>query len=292
VSVADSDLPRSRELLHALGARIHELGGRYLAAEDVGATQADMDGIAEVTPWVTGVDPATGGSGDPSPITALGVVHGMRAAAERVWGDASLAGRRVVVQGVGHVGSRLVALLVADGAEVAVADVSPERADRMRQEHGVAVVSERHEVEEEICDILAPCALGGLLTVESASALRCRVVCGAANNQLADETADDALAARGIVYAPDFVVNAGGIINIAQEWAPGGYSLAGALEAVAKVAETTTLVLDEAARRGRPPGRTAERLARERVRREGRGRFEPGDPAAWTNGAPLTSLRA
>jgi leucine dehydrogenase len=287
--VDDPPPPRDRPFLHALGRAIHQLGGRYLAAEDVGASQADMDGIAEVTPWVTGVDPARGGSGDPSPVTAQGVLHGMRAACRHAFGDASLAGRRVVVQGTGHVGSHLVQLLVAEGADVAVADIDDDRVATLVSELGVRAVPAEIAAFEE-CDVLAPCALGGVLSRESVARLRCRVVCGGANNQLAERAADDALVERGIVYAPDFVVNAGGIINIAEEFT--GYDRERALAATARIEGTTDRVLDEAARTGVPPGRCAEAIGRRRVREEGGGRrWTPGDPAAWTNGAPLTTLR-
>lgn len=287
--VDDPPAPRGPEFLRRLGRAIHQLGGRYIAAEDVGATQADMDGIAEVTPWVTGVDPAKGGSGDPSPVTAVGVLHGMRAACAEVFGDAALGGRRVVVVGCGKVGSHLTRLLVDDGAEVTVTDIARARAERLADTLGVRVVDPDTALFEP-CDVLAPCALGGFLTIETVPLLRCAVVCGAANNQLGDDDADRLLVERGITYAPDFVVNAGGIINIAQEFT--GYSREKALAAAAGIETTTRRVLEESKRRGEPPGGTAEALARERVRREGAGRrWMPGDPAAWTNGAPLTTLR-
>jgi glutamate dehydrogenase/leucine dehydrogenase len=262
VLLDDPRAPRSEAFLRALGRAIDRLGGRYYAAEDVNATQADMDGIALETPYVTGVDPARGGSGDPSPITAVGVVHGMHAVCERVFGDRSLRGRRVMVQGAGHVGAYLVGLLVEAGASVAVADVDRSRAAAL----GVECV-DAAGVLEEPCDVLAPCALGGVLTVESVARLACAAVCGAANNQLLDAAAGDALAARGIVYAPDFVVNAGGIINIAQERAPGGYDRDRALAETAKIEHTTARVLAAAAEQGTTPERAAESLARARLHR-------------------------
>jgi glutamate dehydrogenase/leucine dehydrogenase len=213
----------------------------------------------------------------------------MRAACRHAFGDASLAGRRVVVQGTGHVGSHLVQLLVAEGADVAVADIDDDRVATLVSELGVRAVPAEIAAFEE-CDVLAPCALGGVLSRESVARLRCRVVCGGANNQLAERAADDALVERGIVYAPDFVVNAGGIINIAEEFT--GYDRERALAATARIEGTTDRVLDEAARTGVPPGRCAEAIGRRRVREEGGGRrWTPGDPAAWTNGAPLTTLR-
>jgi leucine dehydrogenase len=142
------------------------------------------------------------------------------------------------------------------------------------------------------CDILAPCALGSVLTVDSVGMLRCAAVCGAANNQLLDDEADDALAARGIVYAPDFVVNAGGIINIAHEWAPGGYDRDAALAEARGIEATTHRVLAYAREQTMAPGRAARELGERRIAEEGRGRrWNPGDPAAWTAGQPLTTLR-
>jgi leucine dehydrogenase len=287
----DPRAARSEAFLRALGRAINELGGRYLAAEDVNATQADMDGIALETPWVTGVDRARGGSGDPSPVTAVGVLHAMHAVCAHAFGDPSLDGRRVVVQGAGHVGAHLVELLCAAGASVAVADVDTARVRALTEQFGVEAVSVDAAIEER-CDLLAPCALGAVLTVSSVSRLQCRAVCGAANNQLLDDAASDALHARGIVYAPDFVVNAGGIINIAQEWASGGYARGRALKAATEIGATTARVLDDARRRDVPPARAAEELGRARIAEEGASRpWMPGDPAAWTNGRPLTSLR-
>ena len=285
----DPHAPRPEPFLRSLGRAIHQLGGRYLAAEDVGATQADMDGLALETPWVTGVDPASGGSGDPSPVTALGVLHGMHAACAEAFGDRTLAGRRVVVQGAGHVGEHLVNLLTGAGASVAVADIDGEKAARLGATHAVDVV-EPAAVLEEPCDVLSPCALGGTLTPDRVDRLRCSVVCGAANNQLAVPEVDDALAARGIVYAPDFVVNAGGIINIAEEFT--GYSPERAGARAAAIEATTAGIFDRARAWHLAPGRAAARVARERIAREGAGRrWMPGDPAAWTEGAPLTRLR-
>ena len=251
---------RSEAFLRAVGRAVDRLGGRYYAAEDVGASQRDMDGIAQVTPYVTGADPARGGSGDPSPMTAFGVVCGMRAACDAAFGSAALRGRKIVVQGAGHVGAALARLLTDDGAVALVSDIDRERAERV----GVRVLAPEAVFDEE-CDVLAPCALGGVLTVERAQRLLPRVVCGAANNQLADDAAGDALAQRGVIDAPDFVVNAGGIINIAQERHRDGYSLERARAQTAQIEQTTAVVLAEAARTGIAPHRVALAMARERI---------------------------
>ncbi|HKH26419.1 MAG TPA: Glu/Leu/Phe/Val dehydrogenase dimerization domain-containing protein [Acidimicrobiia bacterium] len=284
----DPDEPRSEPLLQGMGRAIDELGGRYIAAEDVGATPRDMQVIASETPWVTGID-APGGSGDPSPMTAYGVLCSMQSVAEELDGDQSLAGKRVVVDGVGHVGSRLARLVVEAGARVAVADVNQERVDALVRELGAEPLAVDRALEEP-CDILAPCALGGALNEKTIPQLQCRAVCGAANNQLADADDDDALAARGILYAPDFVVNAGGIINLAEEFV--GYDRDNARKRTAQIAATVSRVFAVARAEGIPPGRAAEAMARRRITEEGSGgRWQPGDPAAWTHGAPLRTLR-
>lgn len=289
VLVDDPDAPHAEALLRALGRSIDDLGGRYLAAEDVGATPGDMDTIATQTRWVTGVAPSAGGSGDPSPLTAVGVVAAMRAVGELLDGEASVAGRRVAVQGAGHVGAHLVAMLTAASASVVVADVNAERAASVAAANGAEAIAAGAVLAQE-CDILAPCALGGALSRESVPRLRCRAVCGAANNQLADESAGALLADRGILYAPDFVANAGGIINIAEEFV--GYDPDRALGNVARIEDTVRSVLERARDHAVTPEEAAVAIADERVAREGAGRrWRPGDPTAWTDGAPLERLR-
>jgi leucine dehydrogenase len=265
----DVQKARSPEFLRSLGRCIDALGGRYLAAEDVGATQRDMDGIACETAWVTGVDPARGGSGDPSPVTAYGVLHGMRAAC-----NSSLAGRSVVIQGAGHVGAHLARLLVDDGAHVQISDINRAAADAV----GVEVIDPAATLTAQ-CDVFAPCALGGVFTRESVATLRCSVVCGAANNQLLDQAAAEALADRNIVYAPDYVVNAGGIINIAHEWHPDGYSLDRALAQTASIQETTKRVFELAQRESITTAAAADELARRRIAAEGGAPYRPGEPS-------------
>ncbi|MET0627810.1 MAG: Glu/Leu/Phe/Val dehydrogenase dimerization domain-containing protein [Acidimicrobiia bacterium] len=284
----DPDRPRSIELLHALGRAIDELGGRYLAAEDVGATPADMNGLAEVTPWVTGVDEAVGGSGDPSPVTAWGVLHAMHAVCAHLDGNRELGGRRVVLQGAGHVGAHLAQLLVDAGADVVVSDLFPARADALAAELGVTSIP-ADEALAMPCDILSPNALGGVLDPETIPTLRCRAIVGAANNQLGGVGADRLIAERGVLFAPDFVVSGGGIINLAEEFT--GYDRARALHRAAGIEATTETVLADAAARGVTPQTAALELARARVKAAGDHRWKPGDPAAWTNGAPLTTLR-
>jgi leucine dehydrogenase len=285
----EPDRPRPPELLHALGRAIDGLGGRYLAAEDVGATTTDMDTLAEVTPWVTGVSESLGGSGDPSPVTAFGVLCAMRAVLHAQFGKSHVRGRRVMVQGAGHVGAHLARLLADEGAEVLVADRDPARAARVAADTGATVIDAEHALTTW-CDVLAPCALGGVLTEAVAPMLRCRVIVGAANNQLADRAADVAIARRGILVVPDFVASAGGIVNIAQEFT--GYDRDRAYAETARIEDTTARVLEWARHDGVTPNQAALAMARRRIEEEGEGRrWRPGDPAAWTAGRPLTRLR-
>jgi leucine dehydrogenase len=245
--------------------------------------------LALETPWVTGVAPAAGGSGDPSPVTAVGVMAAMRSVARMLDGTPEIAGYTVAVQGAGHVGAHLIGDLVAAGAKVLVADVNDVRARTVAAAHGARAVAASEILVEE-CDVLAPCALGGVLDATTVPQLRCRAVCGAANNQLADDSIDDLLYERGVLYAPDFVANAGGIINIAEEFT--GYSRERALARTAGIEDTMTKVLERSRAEARAPGRVAQDAARERIQREGSvRRWRPGDPTAWTGGRPLTRLR-
>jgi valine dehydrogenase (NAD+) len=214
----------------------------------------------------------------------------MRAAAQKRWGDPSLRDRHVVVQGAGKVGSALSSLLVKEGATVAVADVDEARVRELVRKVGVDSLPVADAVSEP-CDVLAPCALGSVVTPETIDTLHCDVICGGANNQLASDEMDDALVARDILYTPDFVANAGGILNIAEEF--GGYSSERALASTARIEATVARVFAAAAEWGVAPGRAAQRMARERIAAGARpgGRWEPGDPAAWTDGQPLTRLR-
>jgi leucine dehydrogenase len=262
VILGDPAKVKTEALVRAFARYVGALGGRYCTAEDVGTNQADMDLMRRETPYVTGVSPSLGGSGDPSPVTARGLLHAMRAVAEFLDGDTGLAGRRVVVLGVGKVGGSLVRHLVEEGARVTVADVDRAAVQRLVAELGVAAVAVdlAHTVE---CDIFSPCAMGASLNEHTIPALRCRAVAGAANNQLATEEDVGRLAERGIVYAPDFICNAGGVINIAEELT--GYDRARALRNVERIQETTATVLRSAAAEGISTEAAAERVAERRI---------------------------
>ena len=204
---------KRRELLLQDGELVESLGGTYRTSSDVNTGEADMDVIAERTRHVFGCSVARGGAGSPAPPTARGVYHGIRASVAHTPGSDGLAGVRVLIQGAGNVGSRLAELVAADGAEVVVADVDEGRARAVAERAGGKVIAAA-DVYDTACDVYAPCALGGTLNAEIAPRLRCRVVAGSANNQLAHPDAADVLLERGILYAPDYVINAGGAIGI------------------------------------------------------------------------------
>ncbi len=274
VLLGDPRTDRTPELLEAYGRAVHRLGGAYLTAEDVGTTQADMDIVRRVTPYVTG---ASGGSGDPSPATALGVFHAVRATLAFLGQDVErLGGRHVVVVGVGKVGGALVCHLVEAGAQVTVSDIDPVRVTDLAVRFGVGIVGPdlAHRVP---CDVLSPCALGAGLHAGTIPELACRAVVGAANNQLAEPEDAHRLAAAGVVYAPDFVVNAGGVINIAEELRPGGYDPARARVAVGRIAGNLTRVLEVARDEAITTEAAAERVAERRIeaaRQQPRGRLQ------------------
>ena len=253
----------SEALLRAFGRLVDRLAGRYITAEDVGTSEADMDLIREETRWVAGLSPAQGGVGDPSPATALGVFVAMEAVARHRWGSPSLAGRPVAISGVGKVGGALAARLADAGARLTVADVDADAAARVAAATGATVVVPDRIGEVE-CDIFAPCALGGVLNGETIPRLRCGAVVGAANNQLADPSAAALLARAGIVYAPDYVVNAGGVIHIAAELDGRAATVDGRVRAIA---DTVGAILVRAQTEGITTAEAAARLARARLTR-------------------------
>src|SRR5580658_3600813 len=218
VIIGDPGKIKSEALLRAYGRFVQSLGGRYITACDVGTYSQDMDLVARESRYVTGRTEAHGGAGDSSVLTALGVFQGMRAAAEHAWGTPGLGGRMVAVEGVGKVGSQLVGHLVADGASVLVYDVNAEAVRRVIARYpDVTAVASRGELIASPNDVHSPCALGGALDEAVVTALRARIVCGGANNQLAYPSVEKLLTEQGVLYAPDYVVNAGGVIQVADE---------------------------------------------------------------------------
>jgi valine dehydrogenase (NAD+) len=268
VIIGDPQRDKSEALLRAYGRFVASLGGRYITACDVGTYVADMDIIARECRWVTGRSPAEGGAGDSSVLTSFGVFQGMRACAERVWGRPALTGRRVGIAGVGKVGSKLAALLLDDGAEVVVTDVSQQAIERLQTAHPeIAVVADATALTAAGIDVYAPCALGGVLDDETVEALAtggtCRAVCGGANNQLAHPGVEKMLEDRDILYAPDYVVNSGGVIQVADELH--GFSFERARAKAERIFETTRRIFALAADEGVPPAVAADRLAERRI---------------------------
>ncbi len=273
VIIGDPSTLKSEALLRAYGRFVQSLSGRYLTACDVGTYSEDMDQVARECSYVTGRTVAHGGAGDSSVLTAYGVFRGMLAAAETAWGTPAdggvLEGRTVGVAGVGKVGRHLVGHLLEAGAQVVVTDVWQPAVDRVRDEHpSVRAVESTNALVASALDVYAPCALGHALTDEVVEVLSARVVCGAANNQLAHPGIEKALADRGIVYAPDYCVNAGGLIQVADELQ--GFSFDRAQQRATTIYDTTRAVLELAASDGVSPALAADRLAEQRMREVGR----------------------
>jgi leucine dehydrogenase len=260
-------------LFEAFGRAVDSLGGRYVTAEDVGTTVADMRAVARATRYVGGLAAAHGrAGGDPSPKTALGVFLALRAAWQHATGSDDLTGVRVAVQGVGGVGGHLLTHLHAAGARLFVADVNPAKiADAVEAFGAIAVPAEM--ILSVDVDILAPCALGGVLDATTIPRLTARVVAGGANNQLATREDGERLAARGIVYAPDYVVNAGGIISVAGEYLA-TWSEADVQRRIERIPDTLRRVLEEAQRTGAATSDVADRLAREHIAAAARGAWK------------------
>ncbi|WP_329337394.1 NAD(P)-binding domain-containing protein [Streptomyces sp. NBC_00663] len=266
VIIGDPDTVKSEELLLAYGRFVASLGGRYVTACDVGTYVADMDVVARECRWTTGRSPENGGAGDSSVLTAFGVYQGMRASAEHLWGDPSLAGRKVGIAGVGKVGRHLVTHLREEGAEVVITDVREEAVGRILAAHpqGVTAVADTATlIRAEGLDIYAPCALGGALNDDTVPALTAKIVCGAANNQLEHPGVEKDLADRGILYAPDYVVNAGGVIQVADELH--GFDFDRCKAKAARIYDTTLAIFARAKTDGIPPAAAADRIAEQRM---------------------------
>lgn len=218
VIMGDSKTMKSPELFRAFGRFVQSLGGRYITAEDVGTSVQDMETVHQTTDFVTGISQSLGGSGDPSPVTALGVFEGIKAAFKWQRDSESLEGIRVAVQGVGHVGYHLVQHLVKAGAKVTITDIDQESVKRVLNEFPTAEYVEPQAIYDVECDVFAPCALGGVINDQTLPRLRCGMVAGSANNVLGEEEKHiELLGEREILYIPDYVINAGGIINVANE---------------------------------------------------------------------------
>ena len=269
VIIGDPATVKSEALLRAYGRFVQSLNGRYYTACDVGTYSEDMDHVARECDFVTGRTVAHGGAGDSSVLTAYGVFQGMRAAAEVVWGEPTLGGRTVGVAGVGKVGHHLVRHLIEDGASVVVTDPHPPSVERVLAEFPqVTVVADTDALVASALDVYAPCALGGALTDPVVETLSAQIVCGAANNQLAHPGVEKVLEERGILYAPDYCVNSGGLIQVADELE--GFSFERAQLRAGGIFETTRSVFERARTEQVPPAVAADRLAEQRMRDVGR----------------------
>jgi valine dehydrogenase (NAD+) len=265
----DPEKDKSESLLRAYGRFVQSLGGRYYTACDVGTYVADMDVVARETSFVTGRSVEHGGAGDSSVLTAWGVFQGMRAAAEHIWGSPTLAGRRVGVAGLGKVGKHLTAHLLEDGASVVATDVNQRAVEWVRATYPqVDLVADTAAMVTADIDVYAPCALGGALDDDTVTALRAKIVTGAANNQLAHPGIEKQLADRGILYTPDYVVNAGGVIQVADEIE--GFNFERAKLRATRIYDTTREILQLAEAEGVPPAVAADRLAERRMAEIGR----------------------
>ena len=224
----------SPALFRAMGRFVEALGGKYITAEDMNIGIPELDFVHEETKHVVGLSRESGSSGNPSPYTAYGCVQGLRAVLEELTGSESFEGKRILIQGVGAVGGRLAVLLKERGANVIICDINDERVAELQREHGFEAVDDEGHHKTE-CDVYAPCARGAGINDETIPELRCKAVAGCANNILLEPRHADELKTRGILYAPDYVINAGGIINVACELVPGGYQEAHALERIDRI---------------------------------------------------------
>ena len=264
VILGDPKNDKSEALFRAFGRYVESLGGAYITAEDVGTDMEDMEIILTETRWVTGVAPAHGGGGDPSRVTAYGCLRGIQAASKWLFGESSLHKRSVAVQGLGSVGFHLASYLKREGAKVFGADIDPESTARAEADLGVEIVGPTDITEIE-CDIYAPCALGATLNERTIPNLRCQIVAGSANNQLEVQDRDGlALHERGILYAPDFVINAGGLINVYNE-VVGSYNRERALRMTRAIYLSLMRVFEISKSEGTPTYVAADRMAEERI---------------------------
>lgn len=260
VIIGDSRTQKTPELFRRFGRFVDSLHGAYITAEDVGTSPVDMEYVREVTDHVAGY--TQGGSGDPSPATAWGVFHGIRAAANAAFGTADLTGKHVAVQGLGHVGYWLVKYLHEAGAQLTVTDIFPDRVREIADEFKATAVAP-DEIYAVDADIFAPCALGAIVNDETMPLIKAKVIAGAANNQLKEDRHGDMLRQRGILYAPDYVINAGGIINIRYEGPQ--YNKQAAFDHCARIYDTLSHLFTEADRAAEPTNIAADRLAEEKL---------------------------
>jgi leucine dehydrogenase len=262
VIIGDARKDKSEAMFRMFGRYVEGLNGRYITAEDVGTTEADMELIHLETSFVTGYSSASGSAGNPSPATAFGVYQGIKAAAFEVFGDASLLGKTIAVQGVGNVAFRLLDYLAKEGAKLIVTDIHQDQVNRAVLQYGAIAVSPE-EIYDVDCDIYAPCALGAVINDKTIERLKCKIVAGAANNQLHEHRHGELLQQRGILYVPDYVINAGGVIHVADELY--GFNEDRVMQKVSKIYDTVLDIFAIAKREGLTTHLAADRLAEERI---------------------------
>ncbi len=263
VIIGDSRKDKSEAMFRRFGKFIESLNGKYITAEDVGTSTMDMEYVRMETKYVTGLPESMGGGGDPSPVTAYGVYMGMKAAAKSAWGNEALTGKKIIVQGIGHVGENLVRHLTKEGAKVSIVDLNKDALIQLASETGATIIDQLDFFDLDM-DIYAPCALGATLNTENINRLKCSVIAGAANNQLANESVHGPmLTEKGITYAPDFVINAGGLINVYSELT--GYNRQRAMKQTEKIYDFTLDILRKAASDKIPTYLAANRLAEKRI---------------------------
>ncbi|ARN76717.1 leucine dehydrogenase [Nonlabens spongiae] len=263
VIIGDAKTQKTPELMRKFGEFVHSLSGKYITAEDVGMATEDMDTVREVTPYVTGISQDKGGAGNPSPITAYGVFMGMKAAAKFKYGSDILEDKRIYVEGIGNVGENLVEYLTQEGADVVIADLNQDRLEQVRDKYGATIYG-GDDLYGEQMDIYAPCALGATINDSTIHRIQADIIAGAANNQLANEQKHGAeLMKRGIVYAPDFLINAGGIINVYAELE--GYDRSEIMRKTENIFTTTVEILNRAKENNVTTYQAAFEIAKARI---------------------------
>jgi len=265
VIIGDPHKDKTPELLHRFGEFVERLGGNYITAKDVGIGAEDLREIKTNTHHILGIEGESNSSGDPSPATAWGVYHGMKSAVKAGFGSESLKGIRVALQGLGSVSHSLLGHLVKEGAVVTGCDVEKEAIDRARNEYGIEIVSPE-AIYDVDCDVFSPSALGAVINKETIPRIKAKVIAGAANNQLATEQDGKVLHEKGVIYAPDYVINGGGLINIYHEkMVQGGYNHDDAFKHVAEIHQTMDQIIDRSKRDNIPTFIIADHIAEERV---------------------------
>jgi leucine dehydrogenase len=262
VIIGDPAVDKSEALFRAFGRFVNSLNGRYITAEDVGIDVNDMEYVFKETPFVTGVHQVHGGSGDPSPFTAYGTLQGLMAALQVKFGNEEVGNYAYAVQGVGHVGMEFVKLLRERGAKVFVTDINKDLVQRAVDDHGAEAVA-TDQIYDVDAQVYSPCALGGTVNENTLPRLKCQVICGAANNQLANDEIGDEVMRKGILYAPDYAVNAGGLMNVSLEI--DGYNRERAMRMLRTIYFNLGRIFEIAERDGIPTYKAADRMAEERI---------------------------